>query len=97
VIEERSIAFLAAAFLPLVAKARTLWAETTKGERGQTVYRDGRAIAQLRYSDVELVEVLNLAEALARSPESIAAFLEAAGSAALEPAGRILARGALST
>ncbi len=96
VIEERSTAYLAAAFLPLVAKARTLWAQPSEGERGQTLYRDGRAIGRLRYQDPELVEALNLAEALARSPESIAALLEGAGHAALEPAGKILARDALS-
>ena len=96
VIEERSTAYLAAAFLPLTAKDRTLWSQSVDGERGQTLYRDGNAIGRLRYSDPELVEVLNLAEALARSPESIAALLEGAGHAALEPAGKLLARGALS-
>jgi hypothetical protein len=46
----------------------------------------------LHYSDPELTEALNLADALARSPASIASFLQAAGSAALEQAGRILVR-----
>ena len=96
VIEERSTAYLAAAFLPLTAKDRTLWAQSVDGERGQTLYRYGNAIGRLRYSDPELIEVLNIAEALARSPESIAALLEGAGHAALEPAGKLLARGALS-
>jgi len=96
VIEERSVAYLAAAFLPLTAKSRTLWAQTVQGERGQTLYRDGNAIGRLRYTDPELIDVLNLAEALARSPESIAALLEGAGHAALEPAGKILVRGTLS-
>lgn len=96
VVEERSTAYLAAAFLPLVAKARTLWAQPSEDEPGQILYRDGNAIGRLRYRDPELVEALNLAEALARSPESIAALLEGAGHAALEPAGKILARESLN-
>jgi hypothetical protein len=40
----------------------------------------------------ELTEALNLADGLARSPASIASFLEAAGAAALELAGKILVR-----
>ena len=55
-----------------------------------------RPIGRLRYRDPELIEALNLAEALARSPESIAALLEGAGHAALEPAGKIVVRGMMS-
>ena len=62
---------------------------------GPVLYRDGRAVGRLRYSDPELTEALNLADGLARSPASIASFLEAAGSAALEQAGKILVRGTL--
>jgi len=43
------------------------------------------------------VEQAATEEALARSPESIAALLEGAGHAALESAGKLLARGGLST
>ena len=56
------------------------------------LYRDGRAVGRLRYCDPELTEALNLADALARSPASIASFLEAAGAAALEQVGKILVR-----
>jgi len=59
---------------------------------GPVLYRDGRAVGRLRYSDPELTVALNLADGLARSPASIASFLEAAGSAALEQAGKILVR-----
>jgi hypothetical protein len=38
----------------------------------------------MRHGDPELTEALNLADGLARSPASIASFLEAAGAAALE-------------
>lgn len=96
VLQDRSMALLAAAFLPLAAKSRTLWSQNADDGRGQTLYRDAQSIGQLRYSDPEFTEILNLAEALVRSPESIAALLEAAGSAALEPAGKILAREALT-
>ncbi len=59
-------------------------------------WRDGNAIGRLRSTEAERIEVLNLAAALARSPESIAALLEGAGHAALVPAGKLLARGGLS-
>jgi len=59
---------------------------------GGPALRDGRAVGRLRYSDPELTEALNLADGLARSPASIASFLEAAGAAALEQAGKILVR-----
>lgn len=95
VLSERSMALLAAAFLPLVARSQTLWSQEAEEGRGQTLYRDARPIGRLRYNDPEFTEVLNLAEALARSPASIAALLEAAGSAALEPTGKILVRQAL--
>ncbi|HEX9731355.1 MAG TPA: hypothetical protein VGG06_05120 [Thermoanaerobaculia bacterium] len=45
-----------------------------------------------RSGNPELTEALNLADGLARSPASIASFLEAAGAAALELAGKILVR-----
>jgi hypothetical protein len=48
------------------------------------LYRDGRAVGRLRHGDPELTVALNLADGLARSPASIASFLEAAGAAALE-------------
>jgi hypothetical protein len=56
------------------------------------LYRDGRAVGRIRYGNPELMEALNLADGLARSPASIASFLEAAGAPALELAGKILVR-----
>jgi len=47
-----------------------------------------RAVGGIRYGNPELMEALNLADGLARSPASIAGFLEAA----LELAGKILVR-----
>ena len=92
-LSDRDTALLAAAFLPLVARARSFSTHSEDAAPGGPVlYRDGRAVGRLRYSDPELTEALNLADALARSPASIASFLEAAGSAALEQAGRILVR-----
>ena len=60
------------------------------------LYRDGRTVGRLRYSDPELTEALNLADGLASSPASIASFLEAAGSAVVEEVGKILVRGTLT-
>jgi hypothetical protein len=77
-------------FLPLVDRARSFSVAPDAG--GPVLYRDGRAVGRIRYGDPELTEALNLADGLARSPASIASFLEAAGAAALELAGKILVR-----
>jgi len=66
-------------------------AATTTALAGQ-IRDDGRAVGRIRYGNPELTEALNLADGLARSPASIASFLEAAGAAALELAGKILVR-----
>jgi len=52
----------------------------------------GYGLGRLRHGNPELTEALNLADGLARSPASIASFLEAAGAAALELPGKILVR-----
>ncbi|HEX9732618.1 MAG TPA: hypothetical protein VGG06_11615 [Thermoanaerobaculia bacterium] len=88
---DRDTALLAAAFLPLVDRARS-FSTDPEDAAGPVLYRDGRAVGRLRYSDPELTDALNLADGLARSPASIASFLEAAGAAALELAGKILIR-----
>ena len=96
VLQERSTAYLAAAFLPAVAEGRTLWSQDAEDAPGQTLYRYGEAIGRLRYRDPEMVEALNLSEAIASSPVLVAAFLTGVSQAALAEAGRILAREALS-
>ena len=88
---DRDTALLAAAFLPLVDRARSFYVDP-EDAAGPVLYRDGRAVGRIRYGDPELTEALNLADGLARSPASIASFLEAAGAAALELAGKILVR-----
>ena len=81
----------AAAFLPLVDRARSFSVDP-EDAGGPVLYRDGRAVGRIRYGNPELMEALNLADGLARSPASIASFLEAAGAPALELAGKILVR-----
>jgi hypothetical protein len=88
---DRDTALLAAAFLPLVDRARSFSVDPDAAA-GPVLYRDGRAVGRLRHGNPELTEALNLADGLARSPSSIASFLEAAGAAALELAGKILVR-----
>ncbi|HEX9736591.1 MAG TPA: hypothetical protein VGG06_31885 [Thermoanaerobaculia bacterium] len=88
---DRDTALLAAAFLPLVDRARSFSVDPDDAA-GPLLYRDGRAVGRLRHGNPELTEALNLADGLARSPASIASFLEAAGAAALELAGKILVR-----
>jgi len=84
-------ALLAAAFLPLVDRTRSFSVDP-EDATGPVLYRDGRAVGRIRHGNPELTEALNLADGLARSPASIASFLEAAGAAALELAGKILVR-----
>jgi len=91
VLTDRDTALLAAAFLPLVDRARSFSVDP-EDAGGPVLYRDGRAVGRIRYGNPELMEALNLADGLARSPASIASFLEAAGAAALELAGKILVR-----
>ncbi|HEX9731819.1 MAG TPA: hypothetical protein VGG06_07490 [Thermoanaerobaculia bacterium] len=88
---DRDTALLAAAFLPLVDRTRSFSVDP-EDAGGPVLYRDGRAVGRLRHGNPELTEALNLADGLARCPASIASFLEAAGAAALELAGRILVR-----
>ncbi|HEX9730403.1 MAG TPA: hypothetical protein VGG06_00270, partial [Thermoanaerobaculia bacterium] len=88
---DRDTALLAAAFLPLVDRTRSFSVDP-EDAGGPVLYRDGRAVGRLRHGNPELTEALNLADGLARSPASIASFLEAAGAAALELAGKILVR-----
>ncbi|HEX9733290.1 MAG TPA: hypothetical protein VGG06_15060 [Thermoanaerobaculia bacterium] len=88
---DRDTALLAAAFLPLVDRARSFSVDP-EDAGGPVLYRDGRAVGRLRHGNPELTEALNLADGLARCPASIASFLEAAGVAALELAGKILVR-----
>jgi len=91
VLTDRDTALLAAAFLPLVDRARNFSVDP-EDAGGPVLYRDGRAVGRIRHGNPELTEALNLADGLARSPASIASFLEAAGAAALELAGKILVR-----
>jgi hypothetical protein len=88
---DRDTALLAAAFLPLVDRARSFSVDP-EDAGGPVLYRDGRAVGRLRHGNPELTDALNLADGLARCPSSIASFLEAAGAAALELAGKILVR-----
>ncbi|HEX9736275.1 MAG TPA: hypothetical protein VGG06_30295 [Thermoanaerobaculia bacterium] len=88
---DRNTALLAAAFLPLVDRTRSFSVDPDD-DAGPVLYRDGRAVGRMRHGNPEMTEALNLADGLARSPASIASFLEAAGAAALELAGKILVR-----
>ncbi|HEX9734474.1 MAG TPA: hypothetical protein VGG06_21090 [Thermoanaerobaculia bacterium] len=63
---DRDTALLAAAFLPLVDRARSFSVDPEDAAPGGPVlYRDGRAVGRIRYGDPELTEALNLAGASA--------------------------------
>jgi hypothetical protein len=54
---DRDAALLAAAFLPLVDRARSFSVDPEDAAQGGPVlYRDGRAVGRLRYGDPELTE-----------------------------------------
>jgi hypothetical protein len=91
VLTDRDTALLAAAFLPLVDRARSFSVDP-EDDGGPVLYRDGRPVGRIRYGNPELMEALNLADGLARSLASIASLVVAAGAAALELAGKILVR-----
>ncbi len=86
-------ALLAAAVLPLVAATRTMWLYPADDGDGYRLHRDGREVGQMPTLIPELTDALNLADALVRTPSSLAGLLEGAGPGALAQAGKIVARG----
>ncbi len=93
ILSDHFTALLAAAVLPLVAARRTIWLYPADDGEGYRLHRDGWEVGQMRTLIPELTDALNLADALVRTPTSLASLLEGAGPGALAQAGKIVARG----
>jgi hypothetical protein len=92
VFRSRSFALLAAAVLPGTGQDPRLRLHKDAGPEGYAI-EEGNGGEVLGWSglfDESLVAALHAADCLARSPESLANLLEAAGQVALERAGAIL-------
>ncbi len=90
VFRERPVALLACSFMPLVARDRILWSR--RSTTGMSVHHCDQELGHLSRAEPEMIEALDLAFAMVRTPESLAFLLEAVGPATLEAVGRILAR-----
>ncbi|HEX7184572.1 MAG TPA: hypothetical protein VF756_22285 [Thermoanaerobaculia bacterium] len=93
VFPDHDLARLAAAVLPGTGRDRLFRLATEQDADGYEVVLDGgEAVGRLRLFDEALVDALNVAVSLVRSPQSLAYLLEAAGSLALERCGALLDR-----
>lgn len=92
VFSSRELALLTAAVLPASGRAPLFRLRRREDEAGFAVESGGEVVGYLRYFDVDVLAALHVAALLARSPQSLAMVLEAAGSSALEKSGRLLRR-----
>jgi hypothetical protein len=92
VFPDRWLALLAAAVLPGSGRDALLHLEKEPDAKGYGVtLDDGEVAGHFELFDESLLDAMNVAVGLARSPQSLAYLLEAAGAAALEHCGAILA------
>ena len=94
VFRERPLALLAAAVMPAAAHGRIYWSRPAGEEAGvgHEICRYGDVVGHVDLLSDDLLEALNLGDALLRSPDGLAALNEAAGSVALEATGRLMAQ-----
>jgi len=90
VLSGRHLALLVAAALPGIGQSAVFRIHPEAGEAGYPLLRDGSEAGALVTFLGELAPALDALEAVLRSPAALALLLEAAGSAALERAGREL-------
>ncbi len=92
VFPDRWLALLAAAVLPGTGRDAMLRLNKQPDAEGYGVaLDDGGIVGHFELFDESLLEALNVTVGLVRSPQSLAYLLEAAGPAALERCGAILA------
>ena len=92
VFPDRWLALLAAAVLPGTGRDAFLRLHKDADAEGYgVVLDDGGIVGHFELFDEALLDALNVTVGLARSPQSLAYLLEAAGPAALERGGAILA------
>ena len=93
VFPDRWLALLAAAVLPGTGRDRFLTLRKAADREGYGVaLDDGAVVGHFELFDEPLLDGINGAVTLLRSPESLAYLLEAAGAVALERCGAILDR-----
>jgi hypothetical protein len=88
----RATACLLATALPLAARDATYRLASEPDEAGFPLLRGSTPVAHLPWYHDELVAMVNVLDALARSPRAMAALLEAAGPTAVRRVGAELAR-----
>jgi hypothetical protein len=87
---QRFLALLAAAVLPGTGRDTAFRLHKEAGPVGFAIEAGGEVMGHSALFDESLIAALHVADSLARSPESLASFLEAVGQVALERAGAIL-------
>jgi hypothetical protein len=91
VFPDRWLALLAAAVLPGTGRDALLHLKKQPDAEGYGVaLDDGEVVGHFELFDEPLLDAVNVAVGLARSPQSLAYLLEAAGAAALERCGAML-------
>jgi len=91
VFPDRWLALVAAAVLPGTGRDAAFRLEKEPGTAGyDVVLEDGTAVGHFALFDEALLDAMNIAVGLARSPWSLACLLEAAGPLALERCGALL-------
>jgi hypothetical protein len=101
ILKSYDTAQLVAAVLPMLGRDGAYRLDPTEPIEKRAGFRlevwegENRGLEQagvLRWHEPELVDLLNLADFLARTPASLALLLDAAGESALRPAGQLLWR-----
>ena len=87
---ERAMALLAAAVRPLVGGDPLYLLGTEREAEGFPLLLHGEAVGWLDLFDEDWAFGINVVDRLTRSPQALAAVLEAAGPLALERVGRLL-------
>jgi hypothetical protein len=90
VFRQRFLALFAAAVLPGTGRDAAFRLRKQAGPAGFAIEAGGEVVGHSALFDENLIAALHMADSLARSPESLASFLEAVGQVALERAGAIL-------
>ena len=92
VFRQRFLALFAAAVLPGTGRDAAFRLRKQGGPAGFAIEagESGEVVGHSALFDESLIAALHMADSLARSPESLASFLEAVGQVALERAGAIL-------
>lgn len=84
----RDHALLLAAIAPIFDQPPIY--EAGEGTNQVPLYCEGRMVGEFKWAPDELVDILNVAAHLVRSPSALALLLEAAGPSTIDAVGRLL-------